>query len=47
MSSDTAIEVRDLSKCYQIYARPHDRLKQFIMPRLRRLAGREPRNYFD
>jgi lipopolysaccharide transport system ATP-binding protein len=46
MSSETAIEVQHLSKCYQIYARPHDRLKQFIIPRLGRLAGREPRNYF-
>lgn len=46
MSSDTVIEVQGLSKCYQIYARPHDRLKQFIIPRLGRLAGREPRNYF-
>jgi len=29
-----AVEVRGLSKCYQMYADPKDRLKQFFMPRL-------------
>ena len=29
-----AVEVRALSKCYQMYADPKDRLKQFFMPRL-------------
>ena len=36
MSSELAIEVRDLSKAYQIYATPTDRLKQAVMPRVRR-----------
>ena len=40
MSSDYAIRVRDLSKVYLIYDRPHDRLRQAIMPRLKRLLGR-------
>lgn len=31
MSSDTAIEVSQLSKCYQIYDKPSDRLKQMLM----------------
>jgi lipopolysaccharide transport system ATP-binding protein len=32
MSSDTAIRVEHLSKCYQIYSKPSDRLKQFLIP---------------
>lgn len=31
MSSETAIEVAQLSKCYQIYDKPSDRLKQMLM----------------
>lgn len=31
MSSDTAIQVMHLSKCYQIYEKPSDRLKQTLM----------------
>jgi len=48
MSSEreVAIRVRDLSKRYEIYADPKDRLKQSIMPRLRRLAGLAPREYY-
>lgn len=45
-SNDIAIRVENLSKCYEIYANPRDRLKQFVMPRLQRLAGREPKQYF-
>src|SRR4051812_14645018 len=46
MSSDAvAIRVRDLSKCYQIYAQPRDRLKQSLFPRLQRLAGVATRQY--
>ncbi|MGE8637360.1 MAG: ABC transporter ATP-binding protein [Achromobacter sp.] len=40
------IRVDHLSKCYQIYDRPHDRLKQFVAPRVRNLLGRSPVNYF-
>jgi lipopolysaccharide transport system ATP-binding protein len=43
---DIAIRVQNLSKCYQIYERPHDRLKQFVLPRLRHMAGLEPKQYF-
>jgi lipopolysaccharide transport system ATP-binding protein len=43
---DIAIKVSDLSKCYQIYGQPHDRLKQSIYPRLQRLAGKQPKQYF-
>jgi lipopolysaccharide transport system ATP-binding protein len=45
-SNDIAIRVENLSKCYEIYANPRDRLKQFVMPRLQRLVGREPKQYF-
>ncbi|NJA04847.1 MULTISPECIES: ABC transporter ATP-binding protein [unclassified Methylomonas] len=44
--SDIAIKVENLSKCYQIYNQPHDRLKQSIYPRLQRLIGQQPRQYF-
>lgn len=46
MSSEIAIKVENLSKCYQIYDQPRDRLKQFVLPRLQRLAGRAPRLYY-
>lgn len=39
MTTDIAIRVQNLSKCYQIYDNPGDRLKQFIVPRLKRLLG--------
>ena len=45
-SNDIAIRVSDLSKCYQIYDTPRDRLKQFVLPRLQRLSGRPPKQYF-
>ncbi len=41
-----AVEVDGLSKRYEIYAAPQDRLKQMLMPRLRRALGRPPRPYF-
>jgi lipopolysaccharide transport system ATP-binding protein len=41
-----AIRVSNLSKCYYIYEKPQDRLKQSIFPRLQRLIGRAPMQYF-
>lgn len=46
MSSEIAIKVEHLSKCYQIYDHPRDFLKQIIIPRLQRLVGRQPQQYF-
>ena len=46
MSSEIAIKVEGLSKCYQIYDQPRDRLKQFILPRVRRLVAQSPRQYY-
>jgi lipopolysaccharide transport system ATP-binding protein len=37
-----AIRVHNLSKCYEIYDRPHDRLKQWFYPALHRLIGKNP-----
>ena len=45
-SNEIAIRVEGLSKCYEIYTNPRDRLKQFVMPRLQRLAGQAPKQYF-
>jgi len=45
-SDDVAIRVQNLSKCYQIYNAPRDRLKQFVAPRLQRMAGQTPKQYF-
>ncbi len=41
-----AIHVESLSKLYQIYEHPRDRLKQFVLPRVSGLMGRPRRNYF-
>lgn len=45
-SSDVVIQVEHLSKCYNIYNRPQDRLKQSVIPRLQRLVNRPPSRYF-
>ncbi|HET9908417.1 MAG TPA: ABC transporter ATP-binding protein [Anaerolineales bacterium] len=45
-SSAIVIKVEHLSKCYNIYNRPQDRLKQAIIPRLQRLVSRPPIRYF-
>src|SRR6201991_4526717 len=46
MSSDEAIRVENVSKTFEIYDSPRDRLKQFILPRLERLFGLQPRKYY-
>ena len=45
-SNDVAISVGNLSKCFHIYDRPRDRLKQFVLPRIQRFAGKKPKQYF-
>ncbi len=45
-SKNIAISVKDLSKRYEIYETPHDRLKQFVAPRWARLSGQTPKEYF-
>jgi lipopolysaccharide transport system ATP-binding protein len=44
-SGDTVISIQDLGKCYQIYDKPNDRLKQSIYPRIQRLVGITPKEY--
>ncbi|MDH3443369.1 MAG: ABC transporter ATP-binding protein [Deltaproteobacteria bacterium] len=47
MSSDeTAVGVFNLSKCYEIYEKPPDRLKQSTLPKLQRLVRRPPKQYY-
>ena len=45
-STNFAVRVQNISKCYQIYDAPRDRLKQFVVPRLQRLLGKTPQHYF-
>lgn len=45
-SDDVAIRVEDVSKRFELYGHPRDQLKQFVLPRLRRLAGLAERQYF-
>jgi lipopolysaccharide transport system ATP-binding protein len=46
MSSEIAIKVDGISKCFQIYERPHDRLKQSIYSRLQKIFGKKVTHYF-
>ena len=46
MSSEVAIRATGLGKEYQIYEAPRDRLKEFILPRTRRVLGFHERHYF-
>jgi lipopolysaccharide transport system ATP-binding protein len=48
MSFDpVAISVSRLAKSYAVYAEPRDRLRQLVVPPLRRLAGLKPRPCFS
>jgi len=52
MSSDALIHVRGVSKCYPVFAKPRDRLKQMLFPRLRKFFsipdGRSsPKKYYE
>lgn len=46
MTDDVVLKVSNLSKSYQIYNLPQDRLKQSIYPRLQRLVRKQPKQYF-
>jgi ABC-type polysaccharide/polyol phosphate transport system ATPase subunit len=45
-SKKNVIKVENLSKCYNIYNRPQDRFKQFILPRLQKTIGQTPKIYY-
>lgn len=47
LSKENALEIIDVSKCYQIYDNPLRRLKQFIVPSLERKLGKVPRVYHE
>lgn len=44
--NDTAISVNSISKCYQIYSRPQDRLRQAVLSRVDRVLFQQERRYF-
>lgn len=46
MSSEIAIDIQDVSKCFNIYEAPQYRLKQFIFPRLQNAFHRPIQRYF-
>jgi lipopolysaccharide transport system ATP-binding protein len=46
MSSDVAIRVEQVSKTFEIYESPRDRLKQFILPRFQRIFRMPTRQYY-
>lgn len=45
-SDNIAISVKDIKKCFYVYNNPHDRLKQFVLPKLKRLINNEAKNYY-
>lgn len=46
MSSEVAIRVENISKCYQIYDQPRDRLKQFILPKINAALNFPEKKYY-
>lgn len=42
-----AICVDGVSKTYNMYGKPEDRLKQMIVPRFQKLSGAQPKQYFQ
>nr|WP_154927641.1 ABC transporter ATP-binding protein [Pantoea agglomerans] len=46
-SNENAIVVDNVSKCYQIYDNPRDRLKQFVFPKVDSLIGRESKRFYN
>lgn len=46
LSEDIVIRVQAVTKRYFLYARPEDRLKQSIVPRLQRLIGQPQTKYY-
>lgn len=46
MSSEVAIRVENLAKCYHIYDQPRDRLKQFFLPHVQKAVRIESKQYY-
>jgi lipopolysaccharide transport system ATP-binding protein len=47
MTQEIAVSVQNVSKCYQMYAAPSDRLKQFVYPHIKNILGLEQTKYFQ
>ena len=47
MSSRAVIKVKSIGKCYQIYSCSEDRLRQSIYPKLQKLSGNQPKQYYQ
>ena len=47
MNKRKVVEVEKVSKCYEIYNRPRDRLKQLIFPQVRRYLKRNQKKYYN
>ncbi len=45
-SEDFAIRVSNVSKCFEVYDQPKDRVKQAFYPTLQRITGQKPKHYF-
>ncbi|MFM5686979.1 ABC transporter ATP-binding protein [Aeromonas caviae] len=45
--NDVAIKVEGISKCFQVYSHPKDRLKQFILPKAQTLLSKEKKKYYE
>ena len=46
-SNENSICINSLGKRYEVYATPRDRLRQFIIPPLQRITGRQPSSYYQ
>ena len=46
-SSELVIQIQELSKCFHIYNTPRDRLKQFIIPSLKKIIKIPSKKYFQ
>jgi lipopolysaccharide transport system ATP-binding protein len=47
MTQEIAVSVQHVSKCYQMYAAPSDRLKQFVYPHIKNILGLQKTEYFQ
>lgn len=47
MTQTIAVSVQHVSKCYQMYTAPSDRLKQFVYPRVKNILGLPQTKYFQ
>lgn len=45
-SSPVSIRITNISKCYQIYEKPINRLKQFLLPRLQKLLNINTQQFY-